>query len=183
MTIISTTMDKNLLEEMEQSSEPAKELKMSYSGVISIMTEWSVCFQGKPCNITVIYVDAPNTVAKKAKVDKFYEDLQHLLEWTPIIRDWNAKVESQEILRTTVKFGLGIQNKARQKLIKFYQKNMLVIANTHFLQPQIYVNITRWSHWLCFLQPEIEKFYIVSKNKTWSWLWLRSWAPYCKIQV
>ena len=39
MTIISTTMDKNLLEEMEQSSEPAKELKMSYYGVISIMTE------------------------------------------------------------------------------------------------------------------------------------------------
>ena len=41
MTIISTTMDKNLLEEMEQFSESAKELKMSYYSVISIMTESS----------------------------------------------------------------------------------------------------------------------------------------------
>ena len=40
------------------------------------------------------------------------------------------------------------------------------------------------SDWLCCLQPKMEeKHYTVRKNKTWSWLWLRSWAPYCKIKA
>ena len=43
----------------------------------------SVCFQGKPLNITVIQVCAPTTDAKEAEVDQFYEDLQDLLELTP----------------------------------------------------------------------------------------------------
>ena len=37
--------------------------------------------------------------------------------------------------------------------------------------------------WLYSLQLKMEKLYTISKNKTWSWLWLRSWAPYCKIQT
>ena len=47
--------------------------------------------------------------------------------------------------------------------------------------------VTRWStpksDWLCYLQPNMEKLYTVSINKTWIWLWLRVWAPYCKIQA
>ena len=47
------------------------------------------------------------------------------------------------------------------------------------------MDITRWStpksDWLYSLQPKMEKFYTVSKNKTESWLWLRSWTPYCPI--
>ena len=42
----------------------------------------SVCFQGKPFNITVIQVYAPTSNAKEAEVEQFYEDLQHLLELT-----------------------------------------------------------------------------------------------------
>ena len=67
-------------------------------------------------------------------------DLQDLLELTPkkdvlfIIGDWNAKVGSQEILGITGKFGLGVQNKAGQRLTEFCQENTLVIANTHFQQ-------------------------------------------------
>ena len=63
----------------------------------------SVCFQGKPYNITVIQVYAPTTDAEEAEVDWFSEDLQHLLELTPknyvlfIIGDWNARLGSQEI--------------------------------------------------------------------------------------
>ena len=74
----------------------------------------SVHFQGKPFNITVIQAYAPTTEAKEAEVDQFYEDLEDLLELTPkkdilfIIEDWNAKVESQEIIGVTGKFGLGI---------------------------------------------------------------------------
>ena len=39
------------------------------------------------------------------------------------------------------------------------------------------------SSWLYTLQPKLEKFYTVSKNKTRSWLWLRSWTPCCQIQT
>ena len=62
----------------------------------------SVRLQGKPFNITVIQVYAPTSNAEEAEVEQFYEDLQDLLEVTPqnnvlfIIRDWNAKVGSQE---------------------------------------------------------------------------------------
>ena len=75
-----------------------------------------VCFQGKPFNITVIQVYAPTTNAEEAEVERFYEDLQNLLELTPkkdvlfIIGDWNAKVRNQETTGVTGKFGLGVQN-------------------------------------------------------------------------
>ena len=81
----------------------------------------SVNFQGKPFNITVIQVYALTSNAEKAEVERFYEDLQDLLELTPqkdvllIIMDWNAKVGSQEIPRVTGKFGLGVQNEAGQR--------------------------------------------------------------------
>ena len=100
----------------------------------------SVCFQGKPFNITVIQVYAPTSITEEAEVERFYEDLQDLLELTPkkdalfIIGDWNPKVGSQETSGVTGKFGLGIQNEAGQKLIEFCQENALVIANTCFQQ-------------------------------------------------
>ena len=98
----------------------------------------SLHFQSKPHNITVIQVYALTSNAEEAEVERFYEDLQDLLELTPrtdvlfIIGDWNAKVGSQEIPEVTGKFGLGIQNEAGQRLIEFCQKNTLVIANTLF---------------------------------------------------
>ena len=51
-----------------------------------------------------------------------------------IIRDWNAKVGSQEIPGVRDKFGLGVQNETGQRLIKFCQENTLVIENTLFQQ-------------------------------------------------
>ena len=77
---------------------------------------------------------------EKAEVEQFYEDLQDLLELIPkkdvlfIIGDWNAKVGSQEIPGVAGKFGLGVQNKAGQRLIEFCQENALVITNTLFQQ-------------------------------------------------
>ena len=62
----------------------------------------SLCFQGKPFNITVIQVYALTSDAKEAEVEQFQEHLQDLLELTPkkyvlfITEDWNAKVGSQE---------------------------------------------------------------------------------------
>ena len=87
----------------------------------------SVHFQGKPFNITVIQVYAPTRNAEEAEVERFYEDLQDLLELTPpknvlfIIGDWNAKVGSQKIPGVTGKFGLGVKNEAGQSLIEFCQ--------------------------------------------------------------
>ena len=112
----------------------------------------SVRFQGKPFSITVIQVYAPNTNAKEAKVEQFYEILQDLLELTPkkdilfIIGDWNGKVGSQEIPGVTGKFGLGVQSEAGQSLTEFCQENALVIANTLFQQHKtstLHKDITR----------------------------------------
>ena len=100
----------------------------------------SVCFQGKPFNITVIQVCATTSDGEVADVELFCEDPQDLLEQTPkkdvlfITGDWNAKGGSQELPGVTGKFGLGVQNEAGQRLIEFCQENALVIANALFQQ-------------------------------------------------
>ena len=99
----------------------------------------SVHVQGKPFSITVIQVYAPTSNTKEAEAERFYEDLQNLLELTPkqgvlfTIGDWNVKVGSQETPRVTGKFDL-LQNVAGKRLIEFCQENALVIANTLFQQ-------------------------------------------------
>ena len=81
----------------------------------------SVRLQAKPFIITVIQVYAPTSNAEEVEVERFYEDLQELLELTPkedvlfITGDWNAKVGSQETPGVTGKFGLGMWNEARQR--------------------------------------------------------------------
>ena len=100
----------------------------------------SIWFQDRPLNIAVIQDYAPTSNAEEAEVEWFYKDLQDLLKLTPkkdihcIIEVWNAKVGSQEIPGITGKFGLGVQNKAGQRLTEFCQENALIIANTLFQQ-------------------------------------------------
>ena len=100
----------------------------------------SAHFQGKAFNITVIQVYALTGNAEEAEVERFYEDLQGVLELTPkkdvlfIIGNWNAKVGSQETSQVTDKFGLGVQNEAGKRLTEFCQENALIIANTLFQQ-------------------------------------------------
>ena len=127
----------------------------------------SFCFQGKPFNITVIQVYAPTSNAEEAEVERFYEDLQNLLELTPkkdvlfIIGHWNAKVGSQEILekikqnKTTKKeipgvtgeFGLGVQNEAEERLRVLsreptgHSKHPLPTTQ----EKTLHMDITRWS--------------------------------------
>ena len=89
---------------------------------------------------------------EEAEVERFYEDLQELLELTPkkdalsIIGDWNAKVGSQETPGVTSKFGLGVQNEAGQRLIKFCQEN--TGHSKHPLpitqEKTLHMDITRW---------------------------------------
>ena len=111
----------------------------------------SLRFQGKPFNITVIQVYAPTSNAEEAEVERFYEDLQDLLELTPkkdvlfIIGDWNAKVGRQEMPGVTGKFGLGVWSEAGQRLKEFCQENALVKGNTFFKQHKrrLHMDITR----------------------------------------
>ena len=128
---------------------------MQYLNAISKTTEWSVSLQGKPFNITVIQVYAPINNAEEAEVERFYEDVQDLLEIKPpkefllIIGDWNAKVRSQEIPGVTGKFGLEYKMKQVKRnakecsnyhtiaLISYTSKVMLRIIQS---RPQEHVN-------------------------------------------
>ena len=113
----------------------------------------SIHFQGKPFNITVIQVYAPTSNTEEDEIERFYEDLQDLLELTPkkdvlfIMGDWNAKVESQETPGVKGKFGLGMWNEAGQRLTVLPRK-----CTGHSKHPlpttqekTLHMDITRWS--------------------------------------
>ena len=97
---------------------------MQYLDAISKMTDDLHSFPRQ----TIQYDGNPslcsNQQHEKAEVERFYEDLQELLELTPpkyalfIIGDWNEKAGSQETPRVTGKFGLGMRNEAGQRLIE-----------------------------------------------------------------
>ena len=111
-------------------------------------------FQGKPFDITVIQVRATTTNAKEADAERFYEDLQDLLELTPkndvlfIIGDWNADVGSQDIPRVTVKSGLGGQNEAGKTVYRVLPRERT--GNSKHALPTtqemiLHMDITKWS--------------------------------------
>ena len=149
---------------------------MQYLDAVSKMTEWSVHFQAKPFNITVVQAYASISNVEEAEVEWFYEDLQDLLELTHkkvvlfITGDWNAKVGSQETPGVTGKFGLGIRDEAGQMLMEFCQENTLVIANTlpTTQEKTLYMDITRWSTpiWDCifFAMKDGEALYSQEKQ-------------------
>ena len=152
-----------------------------------------VHFQGKPFNITVIQKYVPTSNAKEAEAEWFCEDLQDLLEPKKdvlfIIGDWNARVGSKETPGVTGKFGLGIQNEAGQRLIEFCQENSLVIKNTPSNNTR--KDSTHGHHQMVnteirliisFAAKDGEALYSQQKQDR-SWLCLRSWTPYCQIQV
>ena len=94
----------------------------------------SVHFQGKPFNITVIQVYALTSNTEEAEVERFYEDLQDLLELTPQKRCHFHYRGLECKSRVTGKFVLGVQNETGQRLKDFCQENTLVTGNTHFQQ-------------------------------------------------
>ena len=152
----------------------------------------SVHFQGKPFNITVIQIYAPTINAKEAEADCFHEDLQDLLELTHTHKKTcpfhhrRLECKNRRDTWSNKQVWHGIQNEAGQRLTEFCQENTLVIANILFQQHKTHghhqmgnteVRLT------IFFAAKREKLFTVSKNKSWSYLWLRSWAPYCKIQA
>ena len=156
----------------------------------------SVRFQGKPFNITVIQVYAPTSHAEEAEVEQFYEDLQDFLELTHKKRcpfhyrglecksrksrnTWSNK----QIWPWSTEWSKAKANRVLPRECTGHSKHLLPTTQ----EQTLHVDITRWStpksDWLYSLQPKMEKLYTVSKNKTGSWLWLRSWIPYCQIET
>ena len=100
----------------------------------------SVCFQGKPFNITVIQAYAPTSDAEEAEIEQFSEDLQDLLELTPKkrcpfhCRRLECKSRKSRNTWRDRQIWLWNMNEAGQRLTEFCQENTLVIANTLFQQ-------------------------------------------------
>ena len=156
----------------------------------------SVHFQGKPFSITVIHVYALTSNAEEAEVEQFYEDLQDLLELTPkkrcpfhhrglgcksrMSRDtWS----NRQIWPWSTKWSRSKANRVLTRRLTGHSKQPLLRTQENTL----HMDITRWSilksDWLYSLQPKMEKLYTVIKNKTGSWLRLRSWNTLCQIQT
>ena len=117
----------------------------------------SACLKGKPLNSTVVQFYAATSNAEEAEVERFYEDLQYLIEQTHthkkhtdvlfIMGDWNAKVGGQEKPGVTEKFGLIVQNEAGQRQTVFSRE---CTGHSKFPLPTIqettlHMDITRWS--------------------------------------
>ena len=156
----------------------------------------SVHFQGKPFNITVIQVYAPTSNAEESEVEWFYEDLQDLLELTlkkrcPFhYRGLECKSRksrntwgNRKIWPWNMEWSRAKTNRVLPRKCTGHSKHPLPTTQ----EKTLHMDITTWStlksDWLYSLQPKMEKIYIVNKNKTGSWLWLRSWTPYCQIQT
>ena len=158
----------------------------------------SIHFQGKWFNITVIQVYVPITNAKRAEVEQFYDDLQDLLELTPKKkkrclfhhRGVESKSRKSRDTWSNRQIWPWSTKRSREKTNRILPREQTDNSKWHLSTTQdmtLHMDITIWStlksDWLYPSQPEMEKLYIVSKNKTRSWLWLRSWTSHCKIQT
>ena len=150
-------------------------------------------FQGKPFNIMVIQVYAPTSNAEEAEVKWFYEDLQDLfINNTPKRCPFNykgLKCKSRKSRNTwsnrqTWPWSTG-WSKAKCNIVMLrectdHSKHLLLTTQEKTLHMDVTRRSIRKSDWLYSLQPKMEKLYTISKNKTGSWLWLRSWNSYCR---
>ena len=156
----------------------------------------SIHFQGKPFNTTVIQSYAPTSNAEEA------EDGTVL--WRPI-RPFRTNIKkrcpfhyrglecksrksrntwsNRQIWPCSTEWSRAKANRVFPREHTGHSKHPLPTKQ----EKNLHMDIARWStpksDWLHSLQPKMEKLYTVSKNKTGSWLWLRSWTHYCQIQT
>ena len=156
----------------------------------------SVHFQGKPLNITVIQIYTPTTNDEEAEVEPSYEDLQDLLKLNTKRRspfhNRGLECESRKLRDTwrNRQVWPWCTEWSRAKVNRFLPRENTGHGKHPLPRTQektLHMDITRWSilksDWLYSLQPKMENLYTLSKNKTGSWLWLRSWTHYCQIQT
>ena len=149
-------------------------------------------FQGKPFSTTVSQVYAPTTNAKETEVDRFYEDLQALPNTKKRHPFHHRELEckSRKLRDTWSNRQVWPWSTNWSRANRVSSKEHTGHRTHPFPTTQetaLHMDITRWStsksYWLYSLQLKMEKLYTVSKNTTWSWLWLRSSAPYGKMQA
>ena len=184
-------------ESLRRNGVPIIDNKRDWNAVFGCcFKDWmnSVHFQGKPFNITVIQVYVPTSNTEEAEVQWLYEDLQDLLELTPRcpFHYRELQCQSREARNTWSNRQIWpwgtewSKAKANQVLLsKHPGHSKYPLPTTQ--EKTLHMHITRWatpkSDWFYSLQPKMEKLYTVSKNKTRSWLWLRSWTPYCQVRT
>ena len=158
----------------------------------------SVRFQGKPFNITVIQVYTPTSNTEEAEVERFYEDLQDLLELTKMsqkrcpfhYRGLECKSRksrntwgNRQVWPWNMEWSRAKTNRVLPRECTGHSKHSFPTTQ----EKTLHMDLTRWStsksDWLYSLQPKMETVYTARKNKTRSWLWLRSWTPYCQMQI
>ena len=147
--------------------------------------------QGKPFNITIIEALTSND----GEAEWFCEDLQDLLELTAkkdvliIIADWNTKVlEFRRYVKKQASLALEYKMKQGKTTLPRERTGHSKHSLPTTKEKTLHMNITRWSipksDLLYSLQAKMENLYTVSRSKiSESWLWLRSWTPYCQIQT
>ena len=186
MTIISTTVGRNPLEKWSSHQGQQKSLKCS---TWMQSQKWQNDLFVSKAN----QVYAPTRKAEEAEVEAFYENLQDRLELTPKNRcpfhyrglecksrksrnTWS----NRQIWPWNIEWSRIKANRVLPREHTGHSKYPLPTTQ----EKTIHMDITRWSTPKSdSLQPKMEKLYTVSKNKTRSWLWLRSWTPYCQIQT
>ena len=155
----------------------------------------SLCFQGKPFIITVIQVyiltsnaeswswtvlwwpTRPSRTNTKKRCPFHYRGLECK------IRKSRDTWSDREVWLWSTEWSRAKANRILLRECAGHGKHPFPTTQ----EKTLHMDITRWSvpksDWLYCLQPKMEKLYTVSKNKTGSWLWLRSWLPYCQIQT
>ena len=167
---------------------------MKYLDAISKMTEWSVCFQSKPFNITELQVYYLSSNAEEVEVEWFYEDLQDLLELIPkkdilfIIEDWNAKVGSKGNAKQCSNYRtIALISHTSKVMLKILQAWLQQYVNHELPDPQVWFRKGRGTrgqtaniHWIMEKARKFQKniyfciidyakaFDCVDHNKLWT---------------
>ena len=171
-----------------------KRVKMQYLDTISKTTEWSVCFQGKPFNIMVIQVYALTSNTEETEVEVLWRPTRpartntqqrcpfHYRRLECKSRKSRNTWSNRQIWSWSTEWSRAEANIVLPREHTSYSKHPLPTTQ----EKTLHRDITRWStpksDWLYSWQ-RLEKLYTVSKNKTRSWLWLRSWTAYWEIQT
>ena len=151
----------------------------------------SVYFQGTPFSIIVIQVCAPTTMLKKLKLNgsmmTYKLPRTNTKQRCPFhhrgLECKSRKSGDTWSNRQVWPWSRAKANRLLPRECTSYSKHSLPTTQERTLHMEITRRSILKSDWFYSLQPKMEKLYTVSKNKTRSWLWLRSWTPYCKIQT
>ena len=154
----------------------------------------SVHFQGKPFNVTVIQVYAPTTNTEESELNgsmKTRPSRTNTKKRCPFhytgleckSRKSRNTWSNRKIWPWSTKWSRAKANRVLPREHTGQSKHPLPTTQ----ETTLHRDISRWSvpkwDWLYSLQPKMEKLHKVTKNKTRTWLWLKSWTPYCKIQT